>query len=152
MHQNKIQIFFCVADFPAICAFPKNEGDDECGREGETRFYYDYVTGYCRTFEFKGCAGNGNSFGSWTVCSDVCGYFQGRVATANFGGNGSVILSQAHEDNPTVVKGFIQGLEAGRYSLGFNKAGEGHEGCDIAADEVQKSRHNFKKHYSYIRF
>ena len=65
----------------------------------------------------------------------------GRVATASFGTNGSVILSQAHEDNPTVVKGFIRGLKAGSYSLGFNRMGSGHEGCQIADDEVRIEIH-----------
>lgn len=67
------------SDFPAICSFPKDEGSSECGQGEETRFYYDYVTGYCREMRFRGCGGNGNSFGTWHGCSEVCGFFQGGI-------------------------------------------------------------------------
>lgn len=62
------------------------------------------------------------------------------MATASFGNNGSVILSQVREGNPTVVKGYIRGLPAGKYSLGFNKMGGGQTCGQIAVNEEVSSR------------
>ncbi|CAD5230984.1 unnamed protein product [Bursaphelenchus xylophilus] len=39
-----------------------------------TRYYYDSVSGQCKTFKFSGCNGNANNFQSLASCQATCSY------------------------------------------------------------------------------
>ncbi|CAI2352529.1 unnamed protein product [Caenorhabditis sp. 36 PRJEB53466] len=52
-----------------LCIQPVVKGSCE---EAHLRYYYDRVTDSCRLFEYSGCDGNANNFGSLEDCQRLC--------------------------------------------------------------------------------
>ncbi|KAL5018638.1 hypothetical protein ScPMuIL_004360 [Solemya velum] len=52
-----------------LCLMPIDSGD--CS-SSEYSWYYDSVSGTCRTFNYSGCGGNGNQFKSKGLCENTC--------------------------------------------------------------------------------
>ena len=55
-----------------ICKLEKDYGGGS-GWSGESRFYYNDVTGHCTLFTYTGKGGNSNNFGTKKECEDRCG-------------------------------------------------------------------------------
>ncbi|RUS81718.1 hypothetical protein EGW08_010525, partial [Elysia chlorotica] len=60
----------CInVQLPAACRLPATKGS--C-RGSEMRYHFDYMTGLCKEFEYTGCRGNPNNFGSMSECRSAC--------------------------------------------------------------------------------
>ncbi|KAK0412851.1 hypothetical protein QR680_006447 [Steinernema hermaphroditum] len=53
------------------CYLQKVEGPQRCNQLAP-RYWYDYTTGQCAAFWWRGCLGNSNNFVSWEECNNVC--------------------------------------------------------------------------------
>eukprot|EP00957_Ditylum_brightwellii_P162752 12393741-Ditylum_brightwellii.AAC.1 len=53
-----------------ICRLPKETGPCKALKP---RWYYNANTGYCESFNYGGCQGNGNRFRSENACLNACG-------------------------------------------------------------------------------
>uniref|UniRef100_A0A1I7Z2F4 ADAM_spacer1 domain-containing protein n=1 Tax=Steinernema glaseri TaxID=37863 RepID=A0A1I7Z2F4_9BILA len=53
------------------CYLQKVEGPQRCNQLSP-RYWYDYTTGQCAAFWWRGCLGNANNFVSWEECNTVC--------------------------------------------------------------------------------
>ncbi|XP_072164791.1 kielin/chordin-like protein [Diadema setosum] len=53
-----------------VCAMPLSYGD--CQETGLVRYHYNYNTMQCEQFQYSGCGGNANNFGSEQECQEQC--------------------------------------------------------------------------------
>ena len=51
--------------------------------EKHHRWYYDAENGYCRSFTYTGCGGNGNRFDSIERCEQICVIHKWKGTVAN---------------------------------------------------------------------
>ncbi|XP_026232127.1 tissue factor pathway inhibitor a isoform X2 [Anabas testudineus] len=55
--------------FNEVCALKEDQGPCKGIKE---RFFFSVLTGKCEMFEYGGCGGNSNNFGSLKECEDTC--------------------------------------------------------------------------------
>uniref|UniRef100_A0AC35GAY0 BPTI/Kunitz inhibitor domain-containing protein n=1 Tax=Panagrolaimus sp. PS1159 TaxID=55785 RepID=A0AC35GAY0_9BILA len=63
---------FLVLSQENPCLLGRDRGDNSCGDQSGTRFYYDKGTKHCQPFYYQGCNGNENRFESLAECRQKC--------------------------------------------------------------------------------
>ncbi|KFD52551.1 hypothetical protein M514_06585 [Trichuris suis] len=63
---------YCCPDANAICLLPIHRGYSRCEQAPEMRFAFHASSGQCVPFEFSGCGGNLNNFGTIEFCQSQC--------------------------------------------------------------------------------
>uniref|UniRef100_A0AC34GVU3 BPTI/Kunitz inhibitor domain-containing protein n=1 Tax=Panagrolaimus sp. ES5 TaxID=591445 RepID=A0AC34GVU3_9BILA len=95
------------------CLLGRDRGDNSCGGEAGTRFYYDKGTKHCQPFYYQGCNGNENRFSSLAECREKC---SNVTASGSSSGHSMVLAVQtACSINYDAGKFAFQGSHTPRY-------------------------------------
>jgi Cu-Zn family superoxide dismutase len=120
-----------------VCNLPVDKGQSGNNGEDNNRYHYEVSLGSCKNFKYLGQGGNLNNFKTYTECADVCGRFKttGRVAEVKIQGqsiSGTIIFSQASEDDEVAIFGTIEGLDDGLHGFHIHAFGNLSNNCAAA--------------------
>lgn len=65
---------YIILNSENICRLPNDPGIHCSGiaNSAVTRFYFDMISGSCRSFNYKQCGGNDNNFKTLNQCQEFC--------------------------------------------------------------------------------
>uniref|UniRef100_A0A8R1DIZ4 BPTI/Kunitz inhibitor domain-containing protein n=1 Tax=Caenorhabditis japonica TaxID=281687 RepID=A0A8R1DIZ4_CAEJA len=121
----------CCPTKQHICSQPPQQGN-HCSKISVSRFYFNIVTRECATFQYNGCNGNLNNFGTQTECNNFCssaGCAVGEVAYKD------VNTKKAYDCNNVLINSCPANFQCRFNSLTSGYVCCGSTSMDVCPDE-----------------
>ncbi|CAI4228937.1 unnamed protein product [Auanema sp. JU1783] len=117
----------CCPTKAYICGMSPQQGN-HCSKLSVTRYYFNIITKECASFQFNGCNGNLNNFGSQTDCNNFC---------SSVGcGVGEIAYKDVNTKKPFDCNNILKNSCPANFQCRFNSLTSGYVCCGSTSMDV----------------